>query len=232
MNKIYNVKDYGAIGDCAADDTQAIRDAVNQANNDGGGEVFLPMGCYTVNNIPLSDQAVGGGSSATMLDAPLKNVWIRGESSIGANRTLIQRIPSAGGVQQRRIATMANAEDVKITDIAFDTFGIQRFGGFNVFGSKRIKIAYTHFFDSEPHAFSDTHDRYSYVFGRGTSVSEDILLLGNVVEDLQVEMNFMRRAQVLGNIFERGDFTAALGSFALQSDSVFEDIWIIGNKIV
>lgn len=43
---VYNVKDYGAVGDGNADDTLAVRKAIAQANINGGGTVYFPSGRY------------------------------------------------------------------------------------------------------------------------------------------------------------------------------------------
>lgn len=45
---IFNVKDYGAIGDGVADDTAAIQAAINAASAAGGGQVYAPEGTYIV----------------------------------------------------------------------------------------------------------------------------------------------------------------------------------------
>jgi hypothetical protein len=47
---IYNVKDYGAVGDGATDDATAINAADTAAFNAGGGTVFFPPGNYLVNS--------------------------------------------------------------------------------------------------------------------------------------------------------------------------------------
>lgn len=51
--KIYNVKNapYGAKGDQSADDTEAIRKAIKDAENAGGGIVYLPDGHYTCSGV-------------------------------------------------------------------------------------------------------------------------------------------------------------------------------------
>lgn len=51
--EVYNVRDYGAIGDGVADDTQAIQTALNLARDAEGGEVFLPDGQYRVTDVLL-----------------------------------------------------------------------------------------------------------------------------------------------------------------------------------
>ena len=53
--KIYNVKNFGAVGDGKTDDTQPIQKAINEAI-ESGGTVFIPQGIYLITEtiqIPL-----------------------------------------------------------------------------------------------------------------------------------------------------------------------------------
>src|SRR5688572_28943421 len=47
-NKSYNVKDFGATGDGATNDTAAISKAIETASSNGGGTVTFPTGKYMV----------------------------------------------------------------------------------------------------------------------------------------------------------------------------------------
>jgi len=47
-NRVFNVKDYGAVGDDTADDTTTIRAALTAANTAGGGVVYVPRSTYKV----------------------------------------------------------------------------------------------------------------------------------------------------------------------------------------
>ena len=47
-DKAYNVKDFGATGDGATNDTAAVSKAIETASNDGGGTVNFPAGNYMV----------------------------------------------------------------------------------------------------------------------------------------------------------------------------------------
>jgi parallel beta-helix repeat protein len=73
MARVYNIKDYGATGDGAADDTSAFAAAISAAAN--GGTVFVPPGTYIVDpstsinitsNITL--QGAGNGSVIKVKD--------------------------------------------------------------------------------------------------------------------------------------------------------------------
>lgn len=45
-NKTFSIKDFGAVSDDRTDNTTAIQNAMNAANNAGGGKVIVPAGTY------------------------------------------------------------------------------------------------------------------------------------------------------------------------------------------
>ncbi|KWX71621.1 hypothetical protein AMQ84_27250 [Paenibacillus riograndensis] len=62
---IYNVKEYGAVGDGVTDDTAAINSAIAAALANGGGQVFFPPGEYVISQtifVPAKVNIVGSGS--------------------------------------------------------------------------------------------------------------------------------------------------------------------------
>lgn len=63
LNKAhFNVKDFGAKGDGVTDDTDAILDAIQAAVENGGGEVFFPVGKYKVSStivVPFKCALIG-----------------------------------------------------------------------------------------------------------------------------------------------------------------------------
>lgn len=52
---MYNIKDFGAVGDGVTKDTLAIQSAIDKCSSDGGGRVYVPSGCYLTGSIFLLD---------------------------------------------------------------------------------------------------------------------------------------------------------------------------------
>jgi len=55
FDDVFNVKNYGAIGNGTTDDTTAIQDAIDAAEANGGGLVLLPPGTYLVSDTLIVD---------------------------------------------------------------------------------------------------------------------------------------------------------------------------------
>jgi hypothetical protein len=58
------------------------------------------------------------------------------------------------------------------------------------------------------------------------------MIRNNRIEDLQLEVDFATRVQIVGNTLIRSDYTGAIGSYALYSGRAFEEAKIIGNTII
>src|SRR5216117_596272 len=80
----YNVRDYGAVGDGATNDTPAINAAIDAANGAGGGIVEFPAGNYKSKNsihmksnvtLQLDAGSTILGSSANTYDAAESNPY-------------------------------------------------------------------------------------------------------------------------------------------------------------
>ncbi|AEP31782.1 putative virulence factor (pectin lyase fold protein) [Glaciecola nitratireducens FR1064] len=84
---IFNVLDFNAIPDDGIDDSQSIQAAIDAANENGEGIVFLPKGRYLIT----------GGEAANILKISSSNIIIRGESDRGENASvLFLKNPSSG----------------------------------------------------------------------------------------------------------------------------------------
>lgn len=66
---VYNVKDNGAKGSGASDDTSAIQKTINLAYDNGGGIVFFPAGTYMVTGLKIYSRVslMGVGKIATTI---------------------------------------------------------------------------------------------------------------------------------------------------------------------
>jgi Pectate lyase superfamily protein len=64
-----NVKDWGAVGDGISDDTNAITNAINYINNNGGGSITFPAGTYITSTQLLYSKIhlIGAGIEATTI---------------------------------------------------------------------------------------------------------------------------------------------------------------------
>jgi hypothetical protein len=110
---IFNVKDFGAVGDGIADDTDKIQDAIDAANANGGGTVYIPCGKYSIKSTILakSNVAIIGDGENSELFQPADSV--------------IFSVPSGPGpyqhVQSGFITILvANVDNVEIKNIKFD----------------------------------------------------------------------------------------------------------------
>jgi len=202
---IFNVRDFGARGDDAADDTAAIQRTVNAAPD--GASVYFPPGIYQVGNFFVRNRS------------RLSFVG-EGETSIIKQRT-----------GAPRIATFEQARDVTITKLAFDANGILRYGGVAFYGSSGVRIEQNRFFDNAPKP-AHSGDHYSIVFGKGPTPSRDIKIVNNTIDDLQLEVDHSQNVLIEGNTVRRALNTAGIGIFTIGDNAVAEDYLIKGNTLI
>jgi hypothetical protein len=81
-NRVYNARDYGAVGDGVTDDTAAIQAAMVAADAVGGGTVYLPAGTYRVSELTFD-----GMSNVRLVGA--SNAYNYDGSHIGASALLV-----------------------------------------------------------------------------------------------------------------------------------------------
>lgn len=216
--RVLDVRDFGGHPDDPADDAGAIRAAVQAAQNAGGGTVYFPPGCYLTSQIEWRS---------------LKGIRFVGA---GRERTLIRRIGALPMTFH-----FIDCRDLAIHDLTLDANGCQSYGGTYFLSCKRVVIANTRYFDSNTSARqgrSPRTDIYAYVFGRGDTHNEDVVITGNVIEDLQLEVDYCKRVTITGNLIQRPTSTAGIGTFSLQwqpvagEDVCGEEILVAGNTIV
>jgi hypothetical protein len=203
---VIDVTTYGAVPNDSVDDSSAIQRAIDAAPDNS--VIYFPRGFYLLAGVQIHNRngltLAGDGSTLTVLKrhGNYPNIF----ESIGAN-------------------------DLLVTRLGFDANGIASFGGFNFYNAKRITITKTHFFDSNKQPVGG-YDRYAWVFGRGSVPSEDILINDNLIEDLQIEVDFGLRVRVEGNTVVRPAGTAGIGVFTINDNASAEDYTIRKNTIV
>lgn len=84
----YNVKDYGAVGDGATDDWEAIQNILTIAKNNGGGTVFLPAGVYNISKtLIVGDNCylMGTGAGSVINCIMVHQFWGTAIGVVGSN---------------------------------------------------------------------------------------------------------------------------------------------------
>jgi chitodextrinase len=203
---VIDVTTYGAIPNDSVDDSLAIQNAIDAAP--ANSTIYFPQGIYLLAGVQINNRSgltlAGDGSTLTILKRH------------GTYPKIIESIGST---------------NILVTKLGFDVNGITSFGGFSFYNAKRITITKTHFFDSNKQAVGG-NDRYSWVFGRGSVPSEDILISDNLIEDLQVEIDFGLRVRIEGNTVVRPVNTAGIGVFTINDNTTAQDYTIQKNTIV
>jgi polygalacturonase len=204
--KVTNVKEFGAKGDGIKNDSPAVQAAI-QAVADGGGKIYFPTGTYIVSDLVIKNRS--------------------GLSFMGDKRnSVIKLAPGAP-----RIATVTDSDNLTITNLAFDANGIVSYGGVAFYAVRHVRIENTWFFDSAPKPIGSP-DRYSFVFGKGVSPSEDIRIVSNTIDDLQLEVDHSKGVVIEGNTVTRAVKTAGIGIFSIGDNAIAEDYLITRNKVV
>jgi Pectate lyase superfamily protein len=72
-----NVRDFGAVGDGIADDTQAIQRAIDAIYSGGGGVVLFSPGTYVVTSVNIRDNITYQGYGATIKRPANQGKWTR-----------------------------------------------------------------------------------------------------------------------------------------------------------
>jgi hypothetical protein len=203
--KILNVKEFGARGDGASDDTAAIQKTIDAAPD--GSTIYFPAGTYNVSNFVVKKRS--------------------GLSFTGEERNSVIR-RKAGAA---RIATFEGSSDIAVTKLAFDANGIDSYGGVVFYASKVVRIENNSFVDSAP-KHNRAGDHYSFVFGKGAEPSRDVRIINNVIEFLQLEVDHAKNVVIEGNTVKHPIGTSGIGIFTVGNDAVAEDYFIQKNTVI
>lgn len=109
-NNVYNVKDYGAVGDGTTNDTTAIQTAINAVKVAGFGTVYFPDGTFVITG------------SLTIPSNPQCDISLEGE---GSNITIIKQTSNTNAIyfDMNDGSGWANDYQVAIKSLAFKTSG-------------------------------------------------------------------------------------------------------------
>lgn len=205
----YNVRDYGAVGNGASDDSPAIQSAINAARTAGGGRVHVPPGTYLIQ----STLRVTGN-----------NIRFAGDGAASM-------ILCGGNLQRYMFEIVGPARDVDVSQLFF----IGRGGGPShpagvhaAAGTSRIQVNHCRFYNLGDYGgvdFSSSqagtiHGNFSLNCWKGISVSgtvpdHAIIVSSNVIQDCNVgiALEFGRNIVVTGNTIE---YTKNSGNFGIQ----------------
>ena len=203
---VIDVRSHGALPDDASDDSVAIQKAIDTAPD--GSTIYFPRGTYLLAGVRINNR---------------NGLTLSGD---GSTLSILRRSGS-----YPKLFESSNAADMLITKLGFDTNGLDAYGGFNFYNARHIVITKTHFFDSNKQPVGG-YDRYAWVFGRGSAPSEDILISDNLIEDLQLEVDFGLRVRIEGNTIIRPVATAGIGVFTVNDNTAAQEYTIQKNTIV
>jgi hypothetical protein len=118
----YNVLDYGAIGNGAADDTTAIQNAITAAVTASGGEVYLPKGTYKITSSVVASASAGiiikGAGRQTVVQNTAVDAYafdLRGDNSIIQDLSVFGATGAETGI--RVTGEYCTVRNIKATDV-------------------------------------------------------------------------------------------------------------------
>lgn len=108
--KIYNVKEYGAIGNGIADDKTAIRNCLAACDAAGGGIVYFPYGTYAATKDAIQTYNLQN----------YNNIWLMGDGV----RSVVRNIGSAGGGTWHLFTVNGDTDQIMFSDLLLDMVGM------------------------------------------------------------------------------------------------------------
>jgi hypothetical protein len=135
INQVFNVKDYGAVGNGVTSDTVAFQSAIDAAHAvTGGTELFVPSGTFMVNDLVTYGGVTirGVGESSVLKQTSAGGLWLLsvnpnsgGSSDPATNETGIRirdlKLMGRSGTfdQQQKLLNLNAVTDVKIERVTF-----------------------------------------------------------------------------------------------------------------
>ena len=120
--KVFNVKDYRAVGDSTTDDQTAVQNAINAAYSAGGGTVYLPKGAYNVTGLhSYSNVNITGDDAKIVAASTISYDYILHlEGSLISNTTLTANgTLGASSVSVTSSAAFAAGDYIVVSDSTF-----------------------------------------------------------------------------------------------------------------
>ncbi len=148
-NFAYNVKDYGALGNGATNDTNAILLAISASQASGRGTVYFPDGVYVITG------------SLTLTSNPQCDIAIVGN---GSNVSIIKQTANVNGIEfnMDNGGTDDQLYQVSIKGLGFTTSGVASSSIYITYGSSSISAHQDISVDlNDVHILSDTSNYWS-----------------------------------------------------------------------
>lgn len=198
----------GKVVSWGTDDTAELSALMDAAPD--GSQIYFPNGIYSIS------------SQITKTDRRLTFV---GESW----DAVIRRTGSAVKVLQ-----FNGGSNIELRNIGFDANGITSYGGICFYSVKGVRVQDCHAFDSNKAdvATGSGTDRYAFLFGVGGSPSENVWITDNLIENLQLEVDYGKNVHIQRNISIGSVLTGAIGVFTINDNLTLEDYVIEDNIII
>ncbi|WP_180827279.1 right-handed parallel beta-helix repeat-containing protein [Bacillus sp. UMB0728] len=206
MNQI-SVKDFGAIGDGRSDDTAAFQKAINNLSANGGGNLFVPSGTYSLHPIFLE---------------PHVNL-------VGASQdSVIMRLSDDVPVGQRRLINMNDY--TKVENITCDgnkgqyPNGTEHMHCIFAYDSDHIVIDHNRLINAVGDGISISGSKNS---------SDFVVITNNIVEEnqrAQIVIEQVNHVKILNNIITSHTGSSTI-HFEPWEDMKLSDADISGNKL-